>query len=103
MNLDKLHEIVKDIINREADIEFEYDFEYMTEEEDGEYRKCVNTIRKLQSELESKLDEKDKKKLIALIDALYLQETLESMYYFERGVRKGLTNLCYLNKYFNLF
>ncbi|GAA0860180.1 hypothetical protein GCM10008916_25370 [Clostridium nitritogenes] len=103
MDFEKMQELIKDIISREASVEFEYDFKYMTEGEISEQKELVSKINKLKSELSKKLDKEDVMLLTKLVDALYSQTVLEGTYYFERGVRAGLTGLCYLKKYFTFF
>ena len=103
MNFEKLQEMIKDIIDREMEIEFEYDFAHMTEEQDSKNKEYMNKVDKIQKYLEKKLDNEGQELLRDLIDTLYLQATTEGGYYFERGVRCGLTTLSYLKKYCQWF
>ena len=103
MNFDKLQEMIKDIIDREVQIENEYNFKYMSEEEVGERQSYTDESVELIGKLKSKLDEEGQRVLLRLMDILNLRAVQESDYYFDRGVRCGLTSLNYLSKYCNFF
>ena len=103
MNFDKLQEMIKDIIDREVQIESEYEFKYMSEEEAGEHQSYTDESVELIGKLKSKLDEEGQRVLLRLIDILDSRAVQESDYYFERGVKCGLTSLNYLSKYCNFF
>ena len=103
MNFDKLQEMIKDIILREAMIEYEYDFSHMSEEEEKKHIEAIEKTEELFEIINSKLDDEGRRALIQLVD---LKDTIaiqEGDYYFERGVRVGLTDLSYLKKYCNWF
>ncbi|ELC8451123.1 DUF6809 family protein [Clostridium perfringens] len=103
MSFEKVQELLKDIILRELQVEYEYDFKYMLEEETKQKIGCNEKIENLYKILSEKLDDEGKRVLFEFTE---LQEKLkfqESDYYFERGVRVGLTDLSYLKKYFNDF
>ena len=103
MDFNKLQEMIKDIILRELRVECEYDFSHMLEEEDKKHKEDIQKTRELFEIISSKLDEEGQKALIQLVD---LKDTIaiqEGDYYFERGVRIGLTDLSYLKKYCNWF
>lgn len=103
MDFNKLQEMIKDIILREAMIEYDHDFKYMSEEETGEHQSYIDESVELIGKLKSKLDEEGQRALLRLMDILDLRAVQESDYYFERGVRCGLTSLNYLSKYCEFF
>ena len=103
MDLEKIQELIKDIILRELRVEYEYDFSHMLEEEDKKHKELIQKGRELFEIISSKLDDEGKRALIQLVDLKDVIAVQEGDYYFERGVRVGLTDLSYLNKYFNAF
>lgn len=103
MNFDKLQEMIKDIILRELSVEYEYDFSHMPEEEDKKHKEDIQKTRELFEIISSKLDKEGQKALIQLVDLKDTIAVQEGDYYFERGVRIGLTDLSYLKKYCNWF
>lgn len=103
MDFQKIQGLIKDIILRELRVEYGYDFKHMSEEEAGEYKSYTKESTELIGKLNSKLDEEGQRALLRLIDILDSKSIQESDYYFERGVRIGLTDLNYLSKYFNCF
>lgn len=103
MNFDKLQEMIKDIIGRELQIESEYEFKYMSEKEASEHQSYTDESVELTGKLKSKLDEEGQRVLLRLIDILDSRAVQESDYYFDRGVRCGLTSLNYLSKYCEFF
>ncbi|MDU7066716.1 MAG: hypothetical protein E6343_01850 [Clostridium perfringens] len=103
MDFNKLQEMIKDIIDREVQIEYDHDFKYMSEEEAGEHQSYTEESVELISKLKSKLDEEGQRALLRLMNILDSRAAQESDYYFDRGVRCGLTSLSYLSKYCNIF
>ncbi len=103
MNFDKLQEMIKDIILRELQTEYGYDFKYMSNKEDKKYKEAIERGGELFDIINSKLDEEGKRALNQLVELKDIIATQESDYYFERGVRIGLTDLSYLKKYCNWF
>lgn len=102
MNFEQSQNMVRDIIDREISIEHEYDFKYMREDDAKKHNEEKEQGRILFEKLLEKLDTDDQKLLKELIDkkdseCFYVQE-----YYFERGVRCGLTTLNYIKNYCNL-
>lgn len=103
MDFNKLQEMIKDIILREAMIEYDHDFKHMSEEETGEHQSYIDESVELIGKLKSKLDEEGQRVLLRLMDILHSRAVQESDYYFDRGVRCGLTSLNYLSKYCEFF
>lgn len=103
MKIEKEQELIKDIIFREVMIECEHEFEYMSEEEMKKHQSYIDESIELTNKLNSKLDEDGKKNFFRLMEILDSREIQELEYYFERGVKKGLTDLSYLSKYFKYF
>lgn len=100
MNLEQSHKMVKDIISREALVEYEYDFKYMAKKELENLTKVQEKAQILFDELLGILDDKGQKALKELFDLKGLENFYESEYYFERGARCGLTTLSYIKEYF---
>lgn len=103
MNFDKLQEMIKDIIDREVMIEHEHDFNYMSDKEAEEHKSYINESTELMNILKTKLDEEGQKVLLRFMDILDSRTVQEIDYYFERGVKCGLTSLNYLSKYCDFF
>ncbi|TGY42489.1 hypothetical protein [Clostridium perfringens] len=103
MNFQKIQELIKDIILRELSVEHEYDFCHMLEEEDKEHKEAIERVGELFDIINSKLDDEGKRALNQLVDLKDIIAVQEGDYYFERGVRIGLTDLSYLKRYFNIF
>ena len=103
MDFNKLQEMIKEIILREVMIERDHDFNYMSEEEAEEHQSYTEESIELMNELKSKLDKEGQRVLSRLMDILDSRAVQESDYYFERGVKCGLTSLSYLGKYCNIF
>lgn len=103
MEFKKEQELISDIIDRELYVEFEKYFEHMEEKEMESYQKKVDTVIGLTEILKSKLNKEDIKLLINLVDTCSAIGLQESRYFFERGVRCGLTTLNYLKKYYDYF
>lgn len=101
MNFQKMQELIKDIILRELRVEYEYDFSHMLEEEKKKRIEAIEKIEELLEIIRSKLDKEGQEALVQLIDLKDVIAVQECDYYFERGVRVGLTDLSYLNKYFS--
>lgn len=103
MDFQKIQGLIKDIILRELRVEYEYDFCHMLEDEEKKHKESIERAEELFEIINSKLDDEGKKALIQLFDIKDNIAVQEGDYYFERGVRVGLTDLSYLNKYFNAF
>ncbi|MGU8450581.1 hypothetical protein V1657_00220 [Clostridium perfringens] len=103
MNFQKMQELIKDIILRELRVEYEYDFSHMLEEEKKKHIEAIEKTKELLEIIRSKLDKEGQEALVQLIDLKDVIAVQEGDYYFERGVRVGLTDLSYLKKYFNFF
>ncbi|WP_415287163.1 hypothetical protein [Clostridium perfringens] len=103
MDLEKIQELIKDIILRELRVEYEYDFSHMLEEEEKKHIEAIEKTKELFEIISSKLDDEGRRALIQLVDLKDVIAVQEGDYYFERGVRVGLTDLSYLNKYFSAF
>lgn len=103
MNFQKIQQLIKDIILRELRVEYEYDFSHMLEEEEKKHIEAIEKTKELFGIINSKLDDEGRRALIQLVDLKDVIAVQEGDYYFERGVRVGLTDLSYLNKYFNAF
>lgn len=103
MNFEKIQQLITDVIRRELFIEFEKDFEHRNEEEANEAKKLQDLYFELQDKLKEKLDPKGIDILNQLIDLTTTIAVNESEYYFERGVRSGLSDLNYLEKYSQVF
>ncbi|HII4525556.1 hypothetical protein H8K01_07425 [Clostridium perfringens] len=103
MNFQKIQQLIKDIILRELRVEYEYDFSHMLEEEEKKHIEAIEKTKELFEIINSKLDDEGRRALIQLVDLKDVIAVQEGDYYFERGVRVGLTDLSYLNKYFNAF
>ena len=102
MNFQKIQKLIKDIILRELRVEYEYDFSHMLEEE-KKHIEAIEKTKELFEIINSKLDDEGRRALIQLVDLKDVIAVQEGDYYFERGVRVGLTDLSYLNEYFNAF
>lgn len=101
MNLEQSHEMVKDIINREVLVEHEREFKDMRKEEAEVLKKVQDKSQMIYDKLLEKLDEEGQKELRELVDSKEWENFYESEYYFERGVRCGLTTLSYIKNYVN--
>lgn len=103
MNFQKIQQLIKDIILRELRVEYEYDFSHMLEEEEKKHIEAIEKTKELFEIINSKLDDEGRRALSQLVDLKDVIAVQEGDYYLERGVRVGLTDLSYLNKYFNAF
>ena len=103
MNYRKMQRLISDIIRRELSLEFEKNFEDRTEEAAKEAEKLNNSWFELQNKLKKKLDKEGLNILDQLIDLTTEIAINENEYYFERGVRCGLSDLKYLEKYCQIF
>lgn len=99
MEVERLQKIIKHGIEHELENEFEYNFRYMTKSEEKIKKNYRKKVFELQKSLKSKLDYESEKILNELIDTLSEEAILESGYYFERGVKNGITSLKYLSEY----
>ena len=99
----EVQNLVSDIVEREMSVELEYDFKYMEEDESNKQSEISDKLMNLYDRLNYALSEEDKELLREFIDLTDELKIMEIKYYFERGVRAGLTNLSYLKKYFNCF
>jgi len=102
MNFEQSQNMVRDIIDREVSIEHEYDFKYMREEDLKKLNAEKTTSESLYKELLKKLDSEGQKLLRLLINSKDMELFYAEEYYFERGVRCGLTTLSFINKYCDL-
>ncbi|MDU6993143.1 DUF6809 family protein [Clostridium sp.] len=105
MNIEfnKMQKLLSEIIEREMLIEFERDFEYMEEEQAKEHNEITDRLMKLYEILDCKLDEEEMTLFKEFIDLKDKATLMEVGYYFERGVRCGLSSLSYLKEYFHIF
>ncbi|EDT70030.1 hypothetical protein CJD_A0012 [Clostridium perfringens D str. JGS1721] len=105
MNIEfnKMQKLLSEIIEREMKVEFEYDFKFMEEEQAKEHNEITNRLMQLYEMLDCKLDEEEMELFKEFIDLRDKSMLMEIWYYFERGVRSGLSSLSYLKEYFHVF
>lgn len=101
--LDKMQKLVSEIIEREILVELEQGFKYMEDEQEKQFNDITNKLNNLYENLYSNLDDEGKKILMEYNDLKEQSAIRQVDYYFERGVRCGLTSLNYLKKYFIWF
>ena len=99
----KMQKLVSEIIERELLIEFEQNFKYMEDEQAKQFNDITNKVKSLYDDLYNRLDDEGKKLLLEYDDLKEKSAIMGVEYYFERGVRCGLSSLNYLKKYFILF
>lgn len=105
MNIEfnKMQKLLSEIIEREMMVEIERDFKFMEEEKAKEHNAIIGKIMELHDMLYCKLDEEEKKLFREFIDLRDRSMVMEIDYFFERGVRSGLSSLSYLKEYFHVF
>ncbi len=103
IEFNKMQKLVSEIIEREILIEFEQNFKYMGDEQAKQFNDITNNAKSLYDDLYNKLDDEGKKLLLKYDDLKEKSALRQVDYYFERGVRCGLSSLNYLKKYFAWF
>lgn len=103
IELNKMQKLVSEIIERELLIEFEQNFKYMEDEQAKQFNDITNKVNNVYENLYNKLDDEGKKLLLEYDDLKEKSAIMGVNYYFERGVRCGLSSLNYLKKYFIWF
>ena len=103
IELNKIQKLVSEIIERELLIEFEQNFKYMENEQAEKFNDITNKANNLYDDLYNRLDDEEKKLLMEYDDLKEESAIRQVDYYFERGVRCGLSSLDYLKKYFTWF
>ena len=103
VNIRNIGGILKNEFSKDTKINKRYDFSHMLEEEEKKHIEAIEKTKELFEIINSKLDDEGRRALIQLVDLKDVIAVQEGDYYFERGVRVGLTDLSYLNKYFNAF
>ena len=100
IEFNKMQKLVSEIIERELLIEFEQNFKYMENEQAEKFNDITNKAKNLYDDLYNRLDDEEKKLLMEYDDLREQSAIRQVDYYFERGVRCGLSSLNYLKKYF---
>lgn len=99
MIFEKEQELVCEIIERELLNELEYDLKFMEKGKRDKYGDSLCEVETIYKKLTGKLDDEGRKMLLDLVDLKDYLLIQEVHYFFERGVRCGLTTLKYLDKY----
>ncbi|WP_283706386.1 DUF6809 family protein [Clostridium perfringens] len=103
IEFEKMQKLLSEIIEREMSVELEYDFKYMGKEESNKQGNISDRVINLYDKLNCILSEEDKELLREFVDLTDELKIMEIKYYFERGVRSGLSSLSYLKEYFHIF
>ncbi|HAT4309510.1 TPA: hypothetical protein I9080_003372 [Clostridium perfringens] len=103
IKFEKMQKLLSEIIEREKEVEFEYDFKFMEEEQAKEHNEITNRLMQVYEMLDCKLDEEEMELFKEFINLKDKSMVMEVGYYFERGVRSGLSRLSYVKEYFHIF